>query len=256
METQLIISNSNPNFKNHPFSESIPFKSITNEIYIKNKINHANSNNKNPQNLKTNDEESKNCPNKQNELIIIDKNPICDNSDFIDNLTLNDVEEDLNSTFLFTGENENGNEICEAGKILSQYLQTNENEPIENIVHSKTISFSMNSDSSDKKNSYRKKREANYKKMMKLLKDQNPVKNKNDKKYGDKVQHNKILVRKNKYGKKVYFIILFALNAILYVFCLINFCEPPVSKLFFDDDHADFVYKRKKLSDDKSITIS
>ena len=248
MEVQSIISNYNSNINNDSLPKAIPFKSITNEILPKNQISQIGANIKNIQNFESNQEESKNYTNKENELIIIDKNPNCDNSDFITNLTLNDTEEELNSTFLFTGENEN--KICEPGKILSQYLQTNENES-ENIVLSETNSLEKNSDSSNKNNDYRKKREENYKKMMELLKEQKPIKSKNIKK-----QINKISVEKKKYGKKIFYIILLILNAILYVFCLINFCEPPVEELFFNDDHRDFIYKRKKLSDEKSIVIN
>ena len=248
MEVQSITSNYNSNINNHPLPETIPFKSITNELFTKSQINQIETNIKNIQNFELNQEESKNCPNKENELIIIDKNPNCNNSGFINNLTLNDTEEELNSTFLFTGENDN--QICEPGKILSQYLRTNENESV-NIVLSETNSLEKNSDSLNKNSNYKKKREDNYKKMMELLKEQKPIKNKNIKK-----QINKISVGKKNYIKKIYYVILFILNAILYVFCLINFCEPPVEELFFNDDHKDFIYKRKKLSDEKSIVIN
>ena len=66
----------------------------------------------------------------------------------------------------------------------------------------------------------------------------------------------KINKNSNKLKKRIRLCILIIINMLIYFHIMITMFQPSVSKLFYDNDHADYKYTISSLSQEKSIVIN
>lgn len=154
------------------------------------------------------------------------------------------------------------------------------------ITFSKENSFSINSSKTSfhSKKSSTKRKENNNQKLMSILKKINSSsdtiengKNNNiqkkqkysDKKNNDNNIFNKIIPQKleekkvkkeintkKKKFKKIYFVLFIVINIIFYVVLIMKLFEPSVERLFYDNDHENYIYTISLLSQDRSIVVN
>ncbi len=75
----------------------------------------------------------------------------------------------------------------------------------------------------------------------------------------DKRKKEKKIVKEKKVKKKtkkLFFVLFVFLNVFVYAFLIIKLFEPSVSRLFYDNDHDNYVYSTSLLSQDRSIVMN
>lgn len=190
-----------------------------------------------------------------------------------------------NSTFIFTGDNQS---YVDNGQIIENYLKTPLDNPIfeckslssisnkdqNELIPSQEKSFILSSSlSSNTPNTScsvpKKKNNNNLIKMLKMLNSGSGNKNyegnnkdKTNSRENSKFQipiidkETKINKNSNKIKKRIRLCILIIINMLIYFHIMITMFQPSVSKLFYDNDHADYKYTISSLSQEKSIVIN
>lgn len=175
---------------------------------------------------------------------------------------------DTNSTFVYTGDNCS---FFDDNNIFNQYLKAKEKKEQEKIIEpSQKNSFTLAS--SDNSTNHKKSEKNKFnQKLMKLMKKSNINNDKinnnpgnsndvpfiwKDKKI-NKIKKGEEKLSYNKKSKSIYFFILFiSVNLLIYIFLIMKLFEPCVNKLFFDNDHDNYIYKTSLLSQDTRIIIN
>ena len=188
---------------------------------------------------------------------------------------------EINSTFVFTGDNQCS---IDNGQIIENYLKnpifeckslsTISKKDQTEIIPSQEKSFFLSSSlSSNTPNTVctlpKKKNNKNLIKMLKLINSesgnkkkeiisQNNQKENKEKKAIKKVESfdSKSADGNIKKRKIILFILLFVLNSFFLFNFIIKMFQPPVNKLFYDNDHNDYIYSISLLSKEKSIVIN
>ena len=186
-----------------------------------------------------------------------------------------------NSTFVFTGDNQS---CIDNGQIIENYLKnpifeckslsTISKKDQTEIIPSQEKSFFLSSSlSSNTPNTVctlpKKKNNKNLIKMLKLINSdsgnkkkeiisQNNQKENKEKKAIKKVESfdSKSADGNIKKRKIILFILLFVLNSFFLFNFIIKMFQPRVNKLFYDNDHNDYIYSISLLSKEKSIVIN
>ena len=197
---------------------------------------------------------------------------------------------DVNSTFTFTGNNEiyiDNNKIIENYLKKPQYnhlfecksISTISNKEENEIKSLKNNSFTLNTSISSLSsktmytNTNNKVHDNNE--LMKMLIKINtstvaPKHLKDDKKLITKIDNNlknavikrkkvksvKVLKKKEKKSKIMYYVLFIFLNILIYVYFIINMFEPSVEDLFYDNDHNNYIYTTSLLSQDRSLVMN
>ena len=202
-------------------------------------------------------------------------------------------DSDINSTFVFTGNNES---YIDNKKIIENYLKeppikhlfecksisTISNKETNQIIVLKDNSFTLNSSgtslTSKTNNTHKNKIKLNNnKKFMSILakiNSSNITTNnlKEDKRNFPNCGKNtsnvmikrkkekcekyvKIKTKKN-INKIIYYILFIFVNILVYVYSIIYLFEPSVVDLFYDNDHDNYVYTTSLLSQDRNITMN
>ena len=206
-----------------------------------------------------------NCSKKNN--IIMD-NKVSKYSSLINtNISFND-EKSLNSTFFYAGDNCS---LYDNSRVFNNYLKVEQKqfdlipqiEKNNSFSEDNSLASLVNSLCSQKKTSVDNKNKFNEKLIEMIKKNNNNmkqekkhnselVKNNKTNKKNKKVKHTHDRQRKNKY----YSIALILLNLFIYIILFSKIFEPSVKKLFFDNDHGNYIYKTSLLSKDTCITIN
>ena len=188
---------------------------------------------------------------------------------------------EINSTFVFTGDNQCS---IDNGQIIENYLKnpifeckslsTISKKDQTEIIPSQEKSFFLSSSlSSNTPNTVctlpKKKNNKNLIKMLKLINSdsgnkkkeiisQNNQKENKEKKAIKKVESfdSKSADGNIKKRKIISFILLFVLNSFFLFNFIIKMFQPRVNKLFYDNDHNDYIYSISLLSKEKSIVIN
>lgn len=188
---------------------------------------------------------------------------------------------EINSTFVFTGDNQCS---IDNGQIIENYLKnpifeckslsTISKKDQTEIIPSQEKSFFLSSSlSSNTPNTVctlpKKKNNKNLIKMLKLINSesgnkkkeiisQNNQKENKEKKAIKKVESfdSKSPDSNIKKRKIILFILLFVLNSFFLFNFIIKMFQPRVNKLFYDNDHNDYIYSISLLSKEKSIVIN
>ena len=188
---------------------------------------------------------------------------------------------EINSTFVFTGDNQCS---IDNGQIIEKYLKnpifeckslsTISKKDQTEIIPSQEKSFFLSSSlSSNTPNTVctlpKKKNNKNLIKMLKLINSesgnkkkeiisQNNQKENKEKKAIKKVESfdSKSADGNIKKRKIILFILLFVLNSFFLFNFIIKMFQPRVNKLFYDNDHNDYIYSISLLSKEKSIVIN
>ena len=188
---------------------------------------------------------------------------------------------EINSTFVFTGDNQCS---IDNGQIIENYLKnpifeckslsTISKKDQTEIIPSQEKSFFLSSSlSSNTPNTVctlpKKKNNKNLIKMLKLINSdsgnkkkeiisQNNQKENKEKKAIKKVESfdSKSADGNIKKRKIILFILLFVLNSFFLFNFIIKMFQPRVNKLFYDNDHNDYIYSISLLSKEKSIVIT
>ena len=188
---------------------------------------------------------------------------------------------EINSTFVFTGDNQCS---IDNGQIIENYLKnpifeckslsTISKKDQTEIIPSQEKSFFLSSSlSSNTPNTVctlpKKKNNKNLIKMLKLINSesgnkkkeiisQNNQKENKEKKAIKKVESfdSKSADGNIKKRKIILFILLFVLNSFFLFNFIIKTFQPRVNKLFYDNDHNDYIYSISLLSKEKSIVIN
>lgn len=188
---------------------------------------------------------------------------------------------EINSTFVFTGDNQCS---IDNGQIIENYLKnpifeckslsTISKKDQTEIIPSQEKSFFLSSSlSSNTPNTVctlpKKKNNTNLIKMLKLINSesgnkkkeiisQNNQKENKEKKAIKKVESfdSKSADGNIKKRKIILFILLFVLNSFFLFNFIIKMFQPRVNKLFYDNDHNDYIYSISLLSKEKSIVIN
>ena len=188
---------------------------------------------------------------------------------------------EINSTFVFTGDNQCS---IDNGQIIENYLKnpifeckslsTISKKDQTEIIPSQEKSFFLSSSlSSNTPNTVctlpKKKNNKNLIKMLKLINSesgnkkkeiisQNNQKENKEKKAIKKVESfdSKSADGNIKKRKIILFILLFVLNSFFLFNFIIKMFQPRVNKLFYDNDHNDYIYSISLLSKEKSIVIN
>ena len=200
-------------------------------------------------------------------------------------------DSDINSTFVFTGNNES---YIDNNKIIENYLKE---PPVKHLFECKSIStispketneinslkepFTLNSSQTSltsKTNNTNKNKEKNKNnKLMLLLKKinssniaTNKLKEKKSnisncgnkpsnaviKKKLEKSEKYVKIKAKNKKNKIIYYILFLFVNILVYAYIIIHVFQPSVVDLFYDNDHDNYVYTTSLLSQDRNITTN
>ena len=188
---------------------------------------------------------------------------------------------EINSTFVFTGDNQCS---IDNGQIIENYLKnpifeckslsTISKKDQTEIIPSQEKSFFLSSSlSSNTPNTVctlpKKKNNKNLIKMLKLINSESGNKKKeiisqnNQKENKEKKAIKKVesfdsksadgIIKKRKI---ILFILLFVLNSFFLFNFIIKMFQPRVNKLFYDNDHNDYIYSISLLSKEKSIVIN
>jgi len=188
---------------------------------------------------------------------------------------------EINSTFVFTGDNQCS---IDNGQIIENYLKnpifeckslsTISKKDQTEIIPSQEKSFFLSSSlSSNTPNTVctlpKKKNNKNLIKMLKLINSesgnkkkeiisQNNQKENKEKKAIKKVESfdSKSADGNIKKRKIILFLLLFVLNSFFLFNFIIKMFQPRVNKLFYDNDHNDYIYSISLLSKEKSIVIN
>ena len=188
---------------------------------------------------------------------------------------------EINSTFVFTGDNQCS---IDNGQIIENYLKnpifeckslsTISKKDQTEIIPSQEKSFFLSSSlSSNTPNTActlpKKKNNKNLIKMLKLINSdsgnkkkeiisQNNQKENKEEKGIKKVESfdSKSPDSNIKKRKIILFILLFVLNSFFLFNFFIKMFQPRVNKLFYDNDHNDYIYSISLLSKEKSIVIN
>ena len=188
---------------------------------------------------------------------------------------------EINSTFIFTGDNQCS---IDNGQIIENYLKnpifeckslsTISKKDQTEIIPSQEKSFFLSSSlSSNTPNTVctlpKKKNNKNLIKMLKLINSdsgnkkkeiisQNNQKENKEEKAIKKVESfdSKSPDSNIKKRKIILFILLFVLNSFFLFNFIIKMFQPRVNKLFYDNDHKDYIYSISLLSKEKSIVIN
>ena len=188
---------------------------------------------------------------------------------------------EINSTFVFTGDNQCS---IDNGQIIENYLKnpifeckslsTISKKDQTEIIPSQEKSFFLSSSlSSNTPNTVctlpKKKNNKNLIKMLKLINSdsgnkkkeiisQNNQKENKEEKGIKKVESfdSKSPDSNIKKRKIILFILLFVLNSFFLFNFFIKMFQPRVNKLFYDNDHNDYIYSISLLSKEKSIVIN
>lgn len=188
---------------------------------------------------------------------------------------------EINSTFVFTGDNQCS---IDNGQIIENYLKnpifeckslsTISKKDQTEIIPSQEKSFFLSSSlSSNTPNTVctlpKKKNNKNLIKMLKLINSdsgnkkkeiisQNNQKENKEEKAIKKVESfdSKSPDSNIKKRKIILFILLFVLNSFFLFNFIIKMFQPRVNKLFYDNDHNDYIYSISLLSKEKSIVIN
>ena len=188
---------------------------------------------------------------------------------------------EINSTFVFTGDNQCS---IDNGQIIENYLKnpifeckslsTISKKDQTEIIPSQEKSFFLSSSlSSNTPNTVctlpKKKNNKNLIKMLKLINSdsgnkkkeiisQNNQKENKEEKGIKKVESfdSKSPDSNIKKRKIILFILLFVLNSFFLFNFIIKMFQPRVNKLFYDNDHNDYIYSISLLSKEKSIVIN
>lgn len=182
---------------------------------------------------------------------------------FPDEKPIKDTE--ANSTFVYTGDFS----FFDNNNIFNQYLRAEEKKEEKIFEPSQKNSFTLASSINSINHKKSEKNKLN-RKLMKLMKKTNMNKNKNNdfkssnedgivwkdnKKNNIKKDDDKLT--NNKKRKSLYCFVLFiSVNLLLYFFLIMKIFEPCVNKLFFDNDHDNYIYKTSLLSQDTRIIIN
>ena len=84
----------------------------------------------------------------------------------------------------------------------------------------------------------------------KAIKDNININNKKEEIESDKNTNKKNIV------KRIGYFVFILIHVILYLNLIVYFFEPPANKLFYDNDHADYIYSISSLSQEKGIIIN
>ena len=188
---------------------------------------------------------------------------------------------EINSTFVFTGDNQCS---IDNGQIIENYLKnpifeckslsTISKKDQTEIIPSQEKSFFLSSSlSSNTPNTVctlpKKENNKNLIKMLKLINSdsgnkkkeiisQNNQKENKEEKGIKKVESfdSKSPDSNIKKRKIIIFILLFVLNSFFLFNFIIKMFQPRVNKLFYDNDHNDYIYSISLLSKEKSIVIN
>ena len=188
---------------------------------------------------------------------------------------------EINSTFVFTGDNQCS---IDNGQIIENYLKnpifeckslsTISKKDQTEIIPSQEKSFFLSSSlSSNTPNTVctlpKKKNNKNLIKMLKLINSESGNKKKemisqdNQKENKEKKAIKKVESFDSKSAdgnikkrKIILFILLFVLNSFFLFNFIIKMFQPHVNKLFYDNDHNDYIYSISLLSKEKSIVIN
>ena len=188
---------------------------------------------------------------------------------------------EINSTFVFTGDNQCS---IDNGQIIENYLKnpifeckslsTISKKDQTEIIPSQEKSFFLSSSlSSNTPNTVctlpKKKNNKNLIKMLKLINSESGNKKKemisqdNQKENKEKKAIKKVESFDSKSAdgnikkrKIILFILLFVLNSFFLFNFIIKMFQPRVNKLFYDNDHNDYIYSISLLSKEKSIVIN
>ena len=219
-------------------------------------------------------------------IIINNNNPInyttSSSSMFINSFSgdkslMKNKNNEVNSTFVFTGDNQTS---IDNGQIIENYLKNpifeckslstiSKKDQTELIPSQEKSFFLCSSLSSNTLNTVstlpRKNKDKNLIKMLKLINSEsgnkkNQIKSK-DNIEGKKIQrfdnYDSTLIKdKGKRKNCIYFFMLFILNAFIIFKVLIILFQPSANKLFYDNDHNDYIYTISLLSKEKSIVIN
>ena len=227
---------------------------------------------------------------KNNELIIYTSLPNTLNI-FKDGKSSDNLDE--NSTFIFSGDFESHDEnnqiidnYLKRSNVKTIFdcksISTISNKEDYEIIFSKENSFTLSSSKSSLNSEMMstKIKESNNQKLMSILKKINSSSNhiesdkhsniskieiNNDKKnypnalsnaMTKELKENEIKKKikiKRKKSKKIYFVLFIFINFIFYVGFIMKLFEPSVEKLFYDNDHDNFIYTTSLLSLARSL---
>jgi hypothetical protein len=197
------------------------------------------------------------------------------------------VNHEENSTFVFTGDNQS---CIDNGQIIENYLRPQLENPIfeckslssisnkdqNEIIPSQEKSFVLSSSFSSNTTNMvstlaKKKDNKNLIKMLKMINSESgKKKNENEQKIKDitskaikdninnkkeEIESDKITNKKN-IVKRIGYFVFILIHVILYLNLIVYFFEPPANKLFYDNDHADYIYSISSLSQEKGIIIN
>ena len=192
-----------------------------------------------------------------------------------------------NSTFVFTGDNQS---CIDNGQIIENYLRPQLENPIfeckslssisnkdqNEIIPSQEKSFVLSSSFSSNTTNMvstlaKKKDNKNLIKMLKMINSESgKKKNENEQKIKDitskaikdninnkkeEIESDKNTNKKN-IVKRIGYFVFILIHVILYLNLIVYFFEPPANKLFYDNDHADYIYSISSLSQEKGIIIN
>lgn len=177
---------------------------------------------------------------------------------------------EMNSTFIYAGDNCS---IYNNSRAFNNYL--NPEQKNSDLIISNKSSFQENSFTLDSSGNFinsliksiKEDKNKLNKKLMEMMKKNNNMKPKEDynanlMKHCNSINHKnnkeKLMLEKPRKIKKnrSCFIIFIVLNLFIYVFLFSKMFEPRVNKLFFDNDHDDYVYKTGLLSQDTCLTVN
>jgi hypothetical protein len=202
-------------------------------------------------------------------------------------LGLISLNHEENSTFVFTGDNQS---CIDNGQIIENYLRPQLENPIfeckslssisnkdqNEIIPSQEKSFVLSSSFSSNTTNMvstlaKKKDNKNLIKMLKMINSESgKKKNENEQKIKDitskaikdninnkkeEIESDKITNKKN-IVKRIGYFVFILIHVILYLNLIVYFFEPPANKLFYDNDHADYIYSISSLSQEKGIIIN
>ena len=171
-----------------------------------------------------------------------------------------------NSTFVFTGDNQS---CIDNGQIIENYLRPQLENPIfeckslssisnkdqNEIIPSQEKSFVLSSSFSSNTTNMvstlaKKKDNKNLIKMLKMINSESgKKKNENEQKINKNTNKKNIV-------KRIGYFVFILIHVILYLNLIVYFFEPPANKLFYDNDHADYIYSISSLSQEKGIIIN
>ena len=184
---------------------------------------------------------------------------------FLDEKPIKEI--DLNSTFVYTGDNCS---FFDNNNIFNQYLRAEEKKEEKIIQPSQKDSFTLIS-STNSMNLKKSEKNKFNQKLLKLMKKTNINNNKNNndfRKYNENAakwkdnKKNNLKKEENNlaYNKKrkkiIFFVFFISVNLLFYFFLIMKIFEPCVSKLFFDNDHDNYIYKTSLLSQDTRIIVN